>query len=71
MKKLKYMTMNEWRKREFAGSGWDNRTIKKLIAEGVIVGILFGNKTLVREDQTLAQLDVTANDLEELIKASA
>ena len=69
--KFKYMTINAWRKREFEGNGWDNRTIKTLIAKGDIKGILFGNKTLVREDQTLQQFDATVNDLEELIKASA
>lgn len=68
---MKYLTLNEWKKREFARAGWDNRTIKRMISSGIFVGILAGNKTLIREDQTLAQLDQTSVDLEMLIRESA
>lgn len=70
MNNFKFMTLSEWRKREFQGQGWDNRTIKKMISNGIFKGILYGNKSLIREDQTLTQLDDFADDLEALIQAS-
>ena len=70
---MKYMTISDWKKREFEGSGWDNRTIKKLIAAGILKGIVNGNKSLIQADQTLSQLNVAANDvsLEQLLRESA
>ena len=65
------MTIKDWKSREFSGSGWDNRTIKKLIADGKLVGILNGRHTLVREDQTLSMLAPYHNEVNELIRLSA
>jgi hypothetical protein len=68
---MKYMQLSEWKAREFTGKPWDNRTIKKYIAEGKLVGILNGRGTLVREDQTLDMLSALHFELEELIRLSA
>jgi hypothetical protein len=68
---MKYMQLKEWKKREFSGKAWDNRTIKKYISEGKLIGIINGRGTLIREDQTLDMLSAVYNDLEELIKLSA
>jgi len=68
---MKYMQLSEWKSREFTGKPWDNRTIKKYIAEGKLVGILNGRGTLVREDQTLDMLSALHFELEELIRLSA
>jgi len=68
---MKYMTLAEWKKREFAKKGWDNRTIKKYIAEGKLVGILNGRGTLVREDQSLDMLSALHSELDELVRLSA
>ena len=58
MEKLKYMTLAAWKKREFVrGSAWDNRTIKKLVEAGIIKGITLPHNTVIREDQTLSQLE--------------
>jgi hypothetical protein len=67
----KYMQLKEWKKREFAGKAWDNRTIKAYIAKGRLIGILNGRGTLIREDQTLDQLSAVDIELDELIRDSA
>lgn len=67
----KYMQLKEWKKREFAGKAWDNRTIKGYIANGRLIGILNGRGTLIREDQTLDQLSAVDMELDELIRDSA
>ena len=69
--KVKYMTLNEWKAREFKGKAWDNRTIKKYIADGKLQGILNGRGTLVREDQTLDMLSALHFELDELVRLSA
>ena len=68
---MKYMTLKEWKKREFSGKAWDNRTIKSRIANGELVGVLSGRGTLVREDQSLDMLSALQSDLDELIRLSA
>jgi hypothetical protein len=68
---MKYMTLAEWKKREFAKKGWDNRTIKKYIVDGKLVGILNGRATLIREDQSLDMLNALSPDLDELVRLSA
>ena len=67
----KYMQLKEWKKREFAGKAWDNRTIKGYIANGRLIGILNGRGTLIREEQTLDQLSAVDMELDELIRDSA
>tara|TARA_Y100001968_G_scaffold158062_1_gene144465 strand:+ start:48173 stop:48382 length:210 start_codon:yes stop_codon:yes gene_type:complete len=67
----KYMQLKEWKKREFSGKAWDNRTIKGYIAKGRLIGILNGRGTLIREDQTLDQLSAVDMELDELIRDSA
>ena len=68
---MKYMTLKEWKKREFAGKAWDNRTIKAYIAKGQLVGILNGRGTLIREDQRLDMLSALHSELDELVRLSA
>jgi len=68
---MKYMTLKEWKKREFAGKAWDNRTIKAYIAKGQLVGILNGRGTLIREDQKLDMLSALHSELDELLRLSA
>lgn len=69
--KHKYMTITEWKKREFFSKAWDNRTIKKYIGEGKIIGILNGNATLIRSDQALEKLSNHSTEINELIRLSA
>lgn len=71
MSKCKYMTLSEWKKREFSSKPWDNRTIKKYIAKGQLVGILNGRGTLIREDQRLDMLSALHSELDELVRLSA
>jgi hypothetical protein len=68
---MKYMTLKAWKDREFSGTPWDNRTIKKYISEGQLVGIINGRATLIREDQSLDMLSALNSDLDELVRLSA
>jgi hypothetical protein len=68
---MKYISITEWKAREFSGKPWDNRTIKKYIADGKIKGIVSPYCTVIREDQTLDNINPASVELQELIRLSA
>lgn len=68
---MKYITLTEWKKREFSSRPWDNRTIKKYIADGRIIGHVAPFNTVIREDQTLESLSSLSREVNELIRLSA
>lgn len=69
--KHKFMKLREWTNREFEGEPWDNRTIRKKIESGELIGVLNGKNTLIRSDQTLDMLASQHVDISDLIALSS